>query len=825
MRNIAATVDQRAVNELVSFSIEHLPSMRLSSGLYCYDMPLQTRQCRGESVRYSLMALLGMQRAARAGLDGLPDLTELWLQCLERQASFTAGDIGLAIWADTRRDCSATDDLVARLDRCCRREEAIASLVGMEIAWILIGLAHAAAGYIRSAERPLLRVAEHMQRRRRAASGLYFHDAASASDVASRISRRRSTRCSRCRPGARRSVAGARDRGREPAGHLVRLQLPDGGWPWLFDADRATVVEPYEIYTVHQDAMAPMALLELTGSPATRDGRQRQSPASRGRAGQRARHRSARHRAAGSPTGRSGAARRGTACVLAANAAAAARRSADHVAARVRPGGQSTRPGPTTWAGSSRRGRDEPMSSGRCWQCVDCGAAPSRDGVELFGLAIDALTMDETVEARPRDGRARRPAPARRRQRREGRRASTATRPARRHPRLRHRECRRDVGGLGEPDARRCRCPSGWRASTSSSGSSRPRRATARRCTSSAPRDEVVSEGRGGVFASAIRDCASPASATATGTTTTRSSTPSAARAPDYLFLAIPSPRKEFWLSEHLEALGVAVRHGRRRLVRCRRGEGRARATVGPADRASSGRGDSPRSRAGCGADTLYAQHRVRADHGARMAGGGGVRTIVIAGARPNFVKVAPLLRALRPRASSRCSSTPASTTTGRCPNALLRRPRHPRARRQPRRRLGLARGADGTGDDRVRRVARDKRVDQVVTVGDVNSTARVRPGRREARRCPVAHVEAGLRSFDRTMPEEINRVVVDAIATLAVHAVGRRRREPARRGRRPEPHPPRRQHHGRQPARSLDTARCSDHPRRARARRTRSAS
>src|SRR6202030_1743282 len=61
----------------------------------------------------------------------------------------------------------------------------------------------------------------------------------------------------------------ARDAGRM-ADHLLRLQLPDGGWPWLFDADRAEVVERFEIYSVHQDAMAPMALLaltEVTGNP------------------------------------------------------------------------------------------------------------------------------------------------------------------------------------------------------------------------------------------------------------------------------------------------------------------------------------------------------------------------------------------------------------------------------------------------------------------------------------------------------------------------------------------------------------------------------
>ena len=59
-----------------------------------------------------------------------------------------------------------------------------------------------------------------------------------------------------------------------------------------------------------------------------------------------------------------------------------------------------------------------------------------------------------------------------------------------------------------------------------------------------------------------------------------------------------------------------------------------------------------------------------------------------------------------------------------------------------------------------------DRRADLVLVVGDVNSTiacalVAVKLG------VPVAHVEAGLRSFDRTMPEEVNRVLTDQIAEL----------------------------------------------------------
>jgi hypothetical protein len=47
---------------------------------------------------------------------------------------------------------------------------------------------------------------------------------------------------------------------------LSNFQRANGGWPWLYDVERGEVVEPFEIYSVHQDGMAPMAFHELSAA-------------------------------------------------------------------------------------------------------------------------------------------------------------------------------------------------------------------------------------------------------------------------------------------------------------------------------------------------------------------------------------------------------------------------------------------------------------------------------------------------------------------------------------------------------------------------------
>ena len=143
---------------------------------------------------------------------------------------------------------------------------------------------------------------------------------------------------------------------------------------------------------------------------------------------------------------------------------------------------------------------------------------------------------------------------------------------------------------------------------------------------------------------------------------------------------------------------------------------------------------------------------------------------ILVAGARPNFMKVAPVLRAL---ASREHHFLPALVHTGQhydegMSDIFFRQLGIP----EPDVHLGVGSGSHGAQTGRILAafeqylIASSPRPRGVVVVGDVNSTmacalAAVKLG------IPVAHVEAGLRSFDRSMPEEINRVVTDAVADL----------------------------------------------------------
>ncbi len=138
-----------------------------------------------------------------------------------------------------------------------------------------------------------------------------------------------------------------------------------------------------------------------------------------------------------------------------------------------------------------------------------------------------------------------------------------------------------------------------------------------------------------------------------------------------------------------------------------------------------------------------------------------------VAGARPNFMKLAPLIRQL----SASESIEPLLVHTGqhyddKMSGAFFRDLGLP----EPDHYLNAGGGshAQQTAEimKRFEPVLLERRPAGVVVVGDVNSTVACALVASKLH-TPVVHVESGLRSFDRSMPEEINRIVTDAISDV----------------------------------------------------------
>ncbi len=144
------------------------------------------------------------------------------------------------------------------------------------------------------------------------------------------------------------------------------------------------------------------------------------------------------------------------------------------------------------------------------------------------------------------------------------------------------------------------------------------------------------------------------------------------------------------------------------------------------------------------------------------------MRTLEIAcvvGARPNFMKIAPILSEMERRERFRpCLIHTGQHSSPEMSEAFFR----DLEIRKPDVSLGIS---GGTSNEQTARVMlalepwlAAHRPDLVLVVGDVNATVASAMVAAKAG-LPLAHVEAGLRSFDRTMPEEINRIVTDALA------------------------------------------------------------
>lgn len=143
-------------------------------------------------------------------------------------------------------------------------------------------------------------------------------------------------------------------------------------------------------------------------------------------------------------------------------------------------------------------------------------------------------------------------------------------------------------------------------------------------------------------------------------------------------------------------------------------------------------------------------------------------RIALVAGARPNFMKIAPIMRALK---SHEATLEPILIHTGQHYDPEMSDIFFEELGiRKPDKFLNCGGGSHAQQTARImmafEEVALGLEPHWVVVVGDVNSTAACSLVAKKLH-MQVAHVEAGLRSGDRRMPEEINRIVTDAISDL----------------------------------------------------------
>lgn len=138
-----------------------------------------------------------------------------------------------------------------------------------------------------------------------------------------------------------------------------------------------------------------------------------------------------------------------------------------------------------------------------------------------------------------------------------------------------------------------------------------------------------------------------------------------------------------------------------------------------------------------------------------------------VVGARPNFMKIAPVMAAL----DAAGGPEQRLVHTGQhyddnMTDVMIRDLGLPRPDRDLKGGGASVAGSAAAMRERFEEALHEEAPDLVVVVGDVNSTVMAAEAAADAQ-IPVAHVEAGLRSFDLAMPEEINRMTTDRLASL----------------------------------------------------------
>lgn len=275
MQDTIPTVPETRIPHLLELAIKGLESMYdPGKGLFCYRLQKTSSGLTrvGISHRYTIMTLLGFLRAESAGLRAHFDIEANVDRLLSDPTWLTnIGDLGLLLWL-----CAVTSqkhlerfyaafDLAGALQRYpdARRR------LTMELSWFLTGLAHAGRGQQQPDLGPIANETYRLLRANQGPHGLFGHMAKWHS-LAGVVRGHVGSFADQVYPIIALAnfsqvfeVKEARESALQCANAICRLQGPLGQWWWHYNSSTGRVVERFPVYSVHQHAMAPMALFEL----------------------------------------------------------------------------------------------------------------------------------------------------------------------------------------------------------------------------------------------------------------------------------------------------------------------------------------------------------------------------------------------------------------------------------------------------------------------------------------------------------------------------------------------------------------------------------
>lgn len=262
------------VKQLVAFSLERLPNMQLGDGSFrAPRRPGRRDEEDRHSARQTAIVLLGLLRAEEYGIDHHFHTGGIRGMLLGEagQGRLAAGDLGLLLWAESRLEGAAVDELVGLLAENLGMDGP-GGTSGSELAWIVIALAETAARGMLGEEGAALagEARAELLARRREDTGLFQGPGHGPGRRFQSFEAEIQIVAALAQLARLNGDEEAREAAAAAGSALIELQRADGSWPAVIDARRGAMVEPYPLTSANQAALAPLgmhSLSEAVGDP------------------------------------------------------------------------------------------------------------------------------------------------------------------------------------------------------------------------------------------------------------------------------------------------------------------------------------------------------------------------------------------------------------------------------------------------------------------------------------------------------------------------------------------------------------------------------